>query len=93
MHVRTSALCLVILSSLAAGYPSSSPVENMPGPTKIELLVARERQNTSIAEPTSTAATVTTAESGDNIKLDNNISPLAAVGIIFTICFIFCSLN
>lgn len=77
MHVGTSALCLVMLSSLAAGYPASSPVENTSGPIKIELLVAREGQGTSIAEPTSTAATVNTTDSRKNIKLDYEISPLA----------------
>jgi hypothetical protein len=70
-----------MLSSLAVGYPSSSPVENTSGPTKIELLVARGEQGTSIAEPTSTAAIVTTADSRKNIKLDYNISPLTTVSI------------
>ncbi|XP_023719257.2 uncharacterized protein LOC111870877 [Cryptotermes secundus] len=74
MHARTPALCLVMFSALAAGYPSSSPVENTHGPTKIELLVARGEQGTSIAVPTSTAAT-DTADSRENTKLATSISP------------------
>jgi hypothetical protein len=79
-HVRTSALCLVMLSCLAAGYPSASPAETTEGPTKIELLAARRQHNTSTSESTSTAAAITAAKR-QNAELNYGVPASPAVGI------------
>jgi hypothetical protein len=76
MHVSTSALCLVFLSSLVEGFPTSTSDQNTKGPTKIELLDARGDQRTATGEPT----TMTAVDSPGNIERSYSDSS-AAVGV------------
>lgn len=77
-HVSKSALCLVFLSSLVAGFPTSIPIQNTKGPTEIELLEAGRTHRTATPEPISTTAI---ANPGNNIKRSFGDSS-RAVGVL-----------
>jgi hypothetical protein len=81
--VSKSALCLVYLSSLVVGLPTSASDQDTEGPTKIELLVAGGSQRTDNVE----ATTVTAADSPGNNALRSQSEPFAAVGVLRQPCF------
>ena len=63
VHVSTPALCLVLLSRLSAGFPTTSPLQDTSGPTRIELLAAGQGQSASAREDAATTAKLTNAAS------------------------------
>jgi hypothetical protein len=67
VHFSTPAVCLVLLPPLSAGFPTSSPVQDTSGPTKIELLAAPQGQSASTVEAATTTAKLINADSANNI--------------------------
>jgi hypothetical protein len=83
VHVSTPALCLVLLSPLLAGFPTSNPFQDTSGPTKIELLAAGQGQSDSTSEAVTTPAKLTNADSANNITESYGSSTSAKVNVLF----------
>lgn len=66
VYVSTPALCLVLLPPLLAAFPTSSPVQDTSGPTKIELIAAGQGQSASTVDVTTTVK-LTKVDSANNI--------------------------
>jgi hypothetical protein len=82
VHVSTPALCLVLLPPLLAGFPTSSPVQDTSGPTKIELPSARQEQSASTVEVATTTAKLINADSANNITRSYSSPASATVNIL-----------
>jgi len=83
VHVSTSALCLVLLSRLSAGFPATGPLQDTSGPTKIELLTAGQEQSSSAKADAATTAKLKNADSPNNITAGYS-RPTPATVKIFT---------
>ena len=79
VHVSTPALCLVLLSGLSAGLPTTSPFQDTSGPTKIELLAAGQGKSTSAADNAAATARLTNADSANNITASYSSTTSATV--------------
>jgi hypothetical protein len=79
VHVSTPALCLVLLSRLSAGFPTTSPFQDTGGPTKIELPAAGQGQTISAADNSTTTAELTSADSATTITASYSSTTSATV--------------
>jgi len=82
VHVSTTALCLVLLSRLSVGFPTTSTLQDTSGPTKVELLAAGQGENASAKGDATTTAKVTNADSASNSAASYSSPKPATVKIL-----------
>jgi hypothetical protein len=82
VHVSTPALCLVLLSHLSAGFPTTSPLQDTSGPTKIELLAAEQGESASAKADTATTAKLKNADTANNVTAGYSSPTASTVNVL-----------